>query len=246
MEIDANEYYGFIYITTNNINGKRYIGQKKFDSPKSNHYNKWITYLGSGKVIKQAIEIYGEKNFTRQIISFCKTKEEMDKQEIELIKILKAKESPNYYNIADGGEGYKGIKSRTRPIYCVELNTIYQSAPVASYYTGEKNRSITNKAHFFGKQNIKGGYHYCYIDKLYKFIKPRCNSMSIPVIALDSQKVYGSWENAKRVSGIKYNRRNIITLEQYSKLLEKEKPLIKKLMRLEDYLQLYEYVEHVC
>ena len=43
--------YGFIYITTNLINGKRYIGQKKYDKEGT-----WKNYLGSGTYLKRALE----------------------------------------------------------------------------------------------------------------------------------------------------------------------------------------------
>ena len=36
-----NYPYGFIYLTTNHFNDKKYIGQKKFDS-------NWKNYFGSG------------------------------------------------------------------------------------------------------------------------------------------------------------------------------------------------------
>ena len=60
-EIERQNPFGFIYITTNWINGKRYIGQRKFSDG-------WTTYLGSGKRFKQALKKYGRKNFTRLII----------------------------------------------------------------------------------------------------------------------------------------------------------------------------------
>ena len=40
--------YGFVYITTNKINGKKYIGMCKSSHEKN--------YLGSGKILREAIE----------------------------------------------------------------------------------------------------------------------------------------------------------------------------------------------
>ena len=39
--------YGFIYETTNNVNGMKYIGQKAYDKR-----GNWKTYLGSGVYLK--------------------------------------------------------------------------------------------------------------------------------------------------------------------------------------------------
>lgn len=67
--------YGFIYITTNLIDGKRYIGQKKFDSY-------WKSYLGSGKHLREAVKKYGKENFSRNIVAIAYSKEELDDAEI--------------------------------------------------------------------------------------------------------------------------------------------------------------------
>ena len=50
--------YGYIYITTNNINNKKYIGKHK-----CNNFD--TTYKGSGKLIKEAILKYGIKFYNR-------------------------------------------------------------------------------------------------------------------------------------------------------------------------------------
>ena len=73
--------YGFIYITTNHVNGKKYIGQKKYDDK-----GKWKDYLGSGKHLKNAINKYGRENFSKEIIEECETKELLNEREKYWIK----------------------------------------------------------------------------------------------------------------------------------------------------------------
>lgn len=92
--------YGFVYITTNHVNGKQYIGQKKYDKS-----NKWKSYLGSGIILKRAIKKYGECNFSKEIIEECETKETLDEREKYWIDYYNAVDRDDFYNIASGGDG---------------------------------------------------------------------------------------------------------------------------------------------
>ena len=83
--------YGFIYITTNHVNGRQYIGQKKYDKS-----GKWKKYLGSGIVLKRAIEKYGESNFAKEIIEECETKEALDDREKYWIDYYNAVNSDDF------------------------------------------------------------------------------------------------------------------------------------------------------
>lgn len=98
-----SEPYGFIYITTNLVNGMKYLGQKRFDSGKN-----WKTYLGSGKYFKRAVKEYGEENFERKIICICNTEEELNQAEYDLSVFLNVVESDDWYNLKYGGETMSG------------------------------------------------------------------------------------------------------------------------------------------
>lgn len=95
--IAITDPFGFIYLTTNMINGKKYIGQKKFKRG-------WKIYIGSGKILKDAIKKYGKESFVREIIAIAFSREELDKLEIEFIKNHNAVESEDYYNLSYGGK----------------------------------------------------------------------------------------------------------------------------------------------
>lgn len=97
-EQKRNEFYGFVYMTTNLINGKRYIGQRKY-------YEGHDEYLGSGNLIRAAIEKYGKDNFSRVVLAQCRTRQELNEQERYWIAYYDAVRSCDFYNIAMGGEG---------------------------------------------------------------------------------------------------------------------------------------------
>jgi len=89
--------YGFIYLTTNIINNKKYIGMCKNTHREG--------YLGSGKLLKCAIEKYGKENFTRIILQECQTFEELSQAEEYWIKFYDAVNDDNFYNLTSGGFG---------------------------------------------------------------------------------------------------------------------------------------------
>lgn len=87
----------YVYITTNNINGMKYIGK---------HYGELDdTYLGSGKLLKQDILKYGKENFTKSILSISENDVENSEQEKYFIALYNAVSNPLFYNIHEGGQG---------------------------------------------------------------------------------------------------------------------------------------------
>lgn len=90
--------YGYIYETTNIVNGKKYIGQKKSDIFLKEEY------LGSGKHLKQAIAYYGRDKFKVRLVEICNSREELNEREIFWIADLRDRlPSKMIYNIAIGG-----------------------------------------------------------------------------------------------------------------------------------------------
>lgn len=92
---------GYIYMTTNLINGKKYIGKHVYRK----YPKKDPKYLGSGKILKKAMTKYGLENFSCVILQWCKTKWELNAREKAWILMYNASDDDNFYNISRGGDG---------------------------------------------------------------------------------------------------------------------------------------------
>lgn len=89
--------YGYIYITTNLVNNKIYIGQhkaSKFEPDK---------YIGSGTLLAEAIKKYGIQNFKNELLCECRSQEELNEKEVYYIAIYNTTDRTLGYNIKLGG-----------------------------------------------------------------------------------------------------------------------------------------------
>lgn len=84
-----------VYITTNLINGKQYVGDHSTTNINDN-------YLGSGKHLLRAIKKYGRKNFAKEILETFETKEEAFNDQSKYIKLYNTL-TPYGYNISPKG-----------------------------------------------------------------------------------------------------------------------------------------------
>lgn len=96
-----NLYHMLIYVITNKINGKQYVGQtvQQMEARWSMHKSGSSGCVG----LKAAFEKYGSDNFTIEKICDVNSLEELSKMERKFIKELSSM-SPNGYNLTTGGE----------------------------------------------------------------------------------------------------------------------------------------------
>jgi hypothetical protein len=108
---------GFVYIITNLISGRKYIGKKlaKFSKTtyktvklkngtkkkkkiRSKIDSDWRDYYGSSPNLSKDIESLGTSNFSREILYYCKSKAECSYIEAREQFDRKVLESDDYYN----------------------------------------------------------------------------------------------------------------------------------------------------
>lgn len=85
-----------VYLTTNLVNGKGYIGKCSTDSS-------W--YLGSGQLLIAAIKKYGRENFQKTILEKVNSLEELTEREKYWINHYNALGNDKFYNLREGGDG---------------------------------------------------------------------------------------------------------------------------------------------
>lgn len=97
---EKQKNYFYIYLTTNLITGKKYVGQRSCHCEIEKD-----TYLGSGEILKKAIKKYGRVHFLKQILEICYSKDELNQKEMQWIEFFDAVNNPEFYNITGGGTG---------------------------------------------------------------------------------------------------------------------------------------------
>jgi group I intron endonuclease len=129
--------YGYIYKTTNLINGRIYIGQKKAKifCP---------TYYGSGTILNDALKKYGKENFKIEVLCWAKSKAELDSFEIE--QISKYSLNENLYNITKGGTGGDTLENNPNK----ELILKKRAAGIKKWY-----ESLTSEQKIVRGKNIQ-------------------------------------------------------------------------------------------
>ena len=121
---DLLECEGFVYLITNKIDGRRYIGkklakftktsiktitlksgEKKKKRVKSKVESDWMEYWSSSIELQNDVKTLGKENFTREILHYCRTKGECSYMEMKEQIINDVLLKPNdWYNAFVGGK----------------------------------------------------------------------------------------------------------------------------------------------
>ena len=117
VEALPEDCVGFVYIITNNLSGKKYIGKKlakfarttyrtvklkngtkKKKKIRSKINSDWLTYYGSNDELNRDVQLHGTENFSREILYYCNSKAECSYIEAREQFTNRVLENTDYYN----------------------------------------------------------------------------------------------------------------------------------------------------
>jgi hypothetical protein len=117
VEILPEDCVGFVYLITNKLTGRKYIGKKLAKFSKTTYRvvklkngkkkkkkirgkidSDWQTYYGSSPELSKDVEALGTEQFTREILYYCKSKSECSYIEAREQFARRVLETEDYYN----------------------------------------------------------------------------------------------------------------------------------------------------
>ena len=145
--------FGYIYLTINMINGKLYIGKKKSKKFLGNKY------LGSGKILNQAIKKDGSENFVVALIeSIYGNMEELNEAEKYYIELFDAVNSDLFYNIKPGGDGGRGTGWHHKESSKQKIKESNRISQTGKHHSG-KTRKLMSESRTGEKHPMYGKHH---------------------------------------------------------------------------------------
>lgn len=210
--------YGYIYKTTNMLNGKIYIGQHK-----STEYDS--SYYGSGKILKLAIEKYGIDNFSNVMLCCCDSKEELNEVEKQLIKQFDSTNPILGYNISKGGDGGDTFtmlseKERQQRIDRLKINSYF------SNLTDEQIKIMRRKSWETRRKNGTDKFSELSIKKMsesHRGKKP--TKVQIQKMLKTREGYRHSDETKQKIRKSNLGKKKKLTIEQRKEMSERGKKL---------------------
>lgn len=178
---DKSHPKSIVYVATNKINGKIYVGatEKTLDERKWRHL--WRARSGQKSKFCSALRKYGDDGFEWKIIARCKNFFDALKQESWAIEDLKPE-----YNMTLGGGGVKGFRfsdeskakmslakkgkkgscsqKLKRRVTCLNDGKTYESCTAAGNAYGISHAMIS--AYCSGKNRSRRGLMFKYAEKI--------------------------------------------------------------------------------
>jgi len=103
----------FVYLITNNTNGKKYVGQH-IGKNLQKYFERTVWLANAGyqgkRLLYRAIRKYGSNSFSITPLVIVGTKWEMDLYESGMIKALDTRNPDKGYNLTAGGDGTVGFR----------------------------------------------------------------------------------------------------------------------------------------
>lgn len=189
-----------IYKTTNLINGKIYIGRDTKNNSK---------YLGSGKILKNAILKYGKNNFKKEILEFGTSNFDLNEKEIKWIEFYNSTNPEIGYNITKGGTGGRTYNKKIYQ-YSLDGNFIkkWNSISECSFTLKLDNSCLSKAAK--GELIKHGDFMWRYVK--HNKINPYHDNKSTPILqkTINNIKIK-KWNSINEIEKkLKYDVSNII------------------------------------